>query len=186
MHRRSLSFCFSAGLFAACIAVAQTSTDSPAQHPTGEQQEHLSPSVSQAIREKLPTYVASEEKPADPSTAHSSNAVVLEKMIIRGPKTRIFTERELATKARSESLLRKRYPGAVPPNRHLLNFAQLMAEDDERAVYLAELDSVAEDLQAVGDVKASKDLRKEISRSFMRRTDWQTESLDRSANNNRR
>lgn len=61
-----------------------------------------------------------------------------------------------------------------------------MLADDERLAYIAELESVAESFRAIGDLKSSKDLKKEISRSFMRRTDWRTESLDRSANNNRR
>jgi hypothetical protein len=107
-------------------------------------------------------------------------------LIIRGAKARVFTERELATKAGLDALLRKRYPGAVPPNSRLPNYAAQMLADDARLEYIAQLDSVAENLRAVGDHKASKELKNEISRSFMRRTDWRTESLDRSANNNRR
>ena len=189
MFRRvSPFYLFAAGLLTAPLVSAQT-PDAPRRDQGSSNssgQEHLSSSISQAIREKLPAYTAPEEKKAVSSPEAATDAVVLEQMVIRGAKPRVFTERELATKTGLDALLRKRYPGASPPIKRLPNYAMQLLADDERLAYIAELDSVAADLHAVGDSKASKELKKEISRSFMRRTDWRTEGMDRSANNNRR
>ena len=170
------------------LAPAQTPAGAPEipSTPGPAEPKHLSSHIASALREKLPAFnpLAKKDEPA-PEKANST--VVLEKMVILGAKPLSFTERELLNKSGLAALLRKLYPGAsVPPDSHLPNYASLILADDERLTHMEELHSVAEMLKTVGDIQAGKDLENEIARAFIRGHDWQTESMDRSANNNRR
>lgn len=191
MLRRLSPFYFlAAGLLTAPLAPAQSSGDQPADPatPASTEQKHLSSHITAVLRDKLPAFTTVEAKQPDPSPSPEAapDTVVLEKRIIHGTTRRTFTEHDLANQAGLTALLRKLYPGAVPVGSRLPNYAALMLSDDERLENIAELETTVKNLLVTGDVKASKDLKKEISRAFVRGHDWRTESLDRSFNNNRR
>lgn len=192
MFRRPFPFhLFAASLLTTVLASAQTPAVTPQDktNPGSTEQKHLSAHIATALREKLPTFTAVPAKTPEssPSPETAPDTVVLEKRVILGTKSLSFTPLELANPAGLAALLRKRYPGAsVPADSRLPNYAALMLADDERLTHIAELESVVENLRLAGDTKASKELKKEISRAFIRGHDWRNESLDRSANNNRR
>jgi hypothetical protein len=189
LRRLSPFYFFAAGLLTAPLVSAQTPAGQPADptNPGSTEQKHLSSHITTALRDKLPVFTAVEAKKPEPSPETGTDAVVLEKRVVHGTKPLAFTEHELANKAGLAALLRKRYPGAgLPVDSRLPNYGALMLADDERLEHIAELESVAENLLLVGDLKGRKDLKKEISRAFIRGHDWRTESLDRSFNNNRR
>ena len=180
-------------LITAVLLTAQTPTAQPVE-PTSQDStasRRISSHIAAEILEKLPAYSSPVVKPAEPAT-ETNDVVVLKKLIIYGTKRHDITERELATKTGLSALLLKRYPGASFKGQDpsLLskthNYAALMLAEDERLEHIADLTRAVDDLMATGNTKLSKDLQKEISRAFMRRTDWTTESMDRSANNNRR
>jgi hypothetical protein len=159
--------------------------DQPGQAPTDKKQ--LSSHITAALREKLPAYSPTEKKEPEPVQETAGETVILEKRVVRGDKTHTFSEHELANKKGLAALLLKRYPGAsVPIGSNLPNYAALMLAEDERLEHIAQLESVADNLRATGDIKASKELKNEISRTYIRGHDWKTESMDRSANHNRR
>lgn len=187
MHRRSFPFHrLSALLLMAPLLLGQLRGE-PAADPDVEEaaaRQQISSRIAAAVRATLPTYVAPIPKaPASvvPESGPETNeaAVVLDKFTIFGAKTLDFSERELLSPKGLAAYLRKRYPGAGAA-------AGLMLEEDIRLENMARLERVVENLQKIGDWAGSKDLQKEINRTFMRRTDWRSEGLDRLYNRGRR
>lgn len=192
-------YLLAAGLFAGPLVSAQ----SPAEPDTAQASEEatngkqISSHIAAAVRATMPAYVAPATKAPEPASPEpvvpeTNDPVVLEKLTIFGTKAHDFSERELATKSGLSDLLFKLYPGASLRGQDpgfmgkTHNYAALMFADDVRLENIANLTRTADDLKATGNLKLSKELRKEISRTFLRRTDWRTESMDRSANGNRR
>ena len=191
-------YLFAAGLVAAPFASAQSPAE-PSTNQAGEDaaaRKQISSHIATAVRTTLPTYVAPVAKTPEPvapePVPETNEPVLLEKLTIFGTKVHDFSEQELATKSRLAELLFKRYPGASLRGQDpgfmgkTHNYAALMFADDVRLENIANLTRIADDLKATGSLQLSQALRKEISRTFMRRSDWRTETMDRSANGGRR
>ena len=173
------------GLLTAPLVPAQSSPVPPPdqQSQVSAEKEQLSSHLSTLIKESLPAYTPPAIKTPEPAPPEHSDVVVLPKMVITGDTPRKFAERELDSKAGRTRLLRQRYPGAVvPPDSHLPNYAALMLAEDERLEHIAELENIAEALQATGEAKMAKDFKDEIARGFARGHDAMIESMDRSYN----
>ena len=148
----------------------------------------MSAKISALLRATLPRY---EAKPAveEPAVVEVDDEVVeLPKLIVTGDRPPIFTEREVQTKTGMAELVRKRYPGASFKGQpeQCPNYARLMYADDERRLRLDDLKTTAAIFKKVSGAAGGDDLADEATATFLRRHDWATESLDRSANNNRR
>ena len=194
MFRRLTPFyLLAAGLLTALSVPAQ----SPAS-PTPDQgsqdvadNPQVSSHIAAAIRATLPKYAVAVAKKSEP-VPDTGDLVILQNFVIFGTKLHAFTDLELASKYGLSEILRKRYSGTIIKGqdprlaRFTTNYAAFMLFDDERLAHIAEFQTMADELRVAGDVKLSKDLEKEISRAFMRRADWEAESIDRSANRNRR
>ena len=162
-------------------ARAEPTADPSAEEAAARNQ--ISARIAAAVRATLPAYVAPAAKTPAPVTpepgTEATAPVVLEKFTIFGTKVRNFSELELLTPKGRAAYLRKRYPGAGA-------VAGLMLEEDIRLENMARMQRVVENQQKAGDLAGSNDLQKEINRTFMRRTDWRSEDLDRMFNRGRR
>ncbi len=165
-------------------------TTTPPAAPEPARPDSLSPQVSAAIRTSLPRFhlveIATPRLQDEPD-----DAVRLPNVVVRDAKTPAFDERDLLTAPASVAVLKKRYPGALPPgpdplHSNLPNYALLMARDDDRLEKIQNLTDLADGFRRAGDFSGSKSLTVEIDRTFVRPSDWQTESLDKSANSYRR
>ena len=199
LQRPAQFYIFATSLLTASIVLAQPPAE-PAVDRTGQDasaKQQISSHIATAVRATLPAFVTpakkSPEQPATPAPITANNdPVVLEKLTIFGVRAYNFSEQELATKFGLSELLLKRYPGASIKGQDpsltgiIYNYAALMLADDNRLENMANLTRTADILKTAGQMKLSKELREEISRTFIRRTNWQTESMDRSVNNNRR
>lgn len=117
--------------------------------------------------------------------------MLMERVIVQGPKLPTFGELQLLTKEQRASLLKKRYPGAVVPMGDPLtetvpNYAATMLRDDQRLEKIKGLTDTAELYRLSGDHEGEKKIKLESQRSLIRRSDWRTEGMDRSYNNGRR
>lgn len=90
-------------------------------------------------------------------------------------------------------MLRKEFPGASTKWQdpyHIQgltpNYAALMYSEKKRKTDKESLTDFAERLGKAGDRAGEAELKKEIDDTFVRREDWETESMDRSANDDRR
>ena len=187
-------YLIAAGLLTTQLLTAQTPS-APAPDQTGDEttaKHQISSQLFAEIRLSLPTYTVPEPKKPEPAAPETGDAVVLQKMVIFGSRPAKLSERDFATKSGLSDLLFKRYPGASIRGQDPCfmgkapNYAALMFADDERLEHIATLERTADDLQVTGALKSSKALKKEISRTLMRRIDWRTEAMDRSANGGRR
>jgi hypothetical protein len=152
----------------------------------------ISPITTPALRPILPTYTPapSTTKPSDPIAA-AEPAVMMDKVIVQGPKLPTFGELQLLTEEQRASLLKKRYPGAVVPlgdplTETVPNYAATMLRDDTRQENLRGLQSTAELYRLSGDAEGAKKIKLETQKFLIRRNDWRTEGMDRSYNNGRR
>jgi hypothetical protein len=140
--------------------------------------------ISAAIRAGVPAYspVAAPTAPASAPGTIEMDPFVVEEDEIKAP-----TEKESQTKDALAQSLRKRYPGASlkgqdPVQSVIPNYAATMYRDDERLAKLSHLQGVATSLRATGDPGAAKALKRELQRTFIRRPDAMTESMDRAVN----
>ncbi len=115
------------------------------------------------------------------------------KVKVFGERTPAFTQRQIYTRSEFSALLRKEFPGASTkwqdPYRidgHVFNYAALMYAEKKRKRDQASLMDFADRLGKAGDHAGEKELKNEIEDTFVRRSDWTTESMDRSANDDRR
>ena len=119
---------------------------------------------------------------------------MLEKVVVNGSKPRTFPtfgEWQLLTKAGQTAFLSKRYPGARAPGSDPLtetvpNYAAVMMRDDARHEMIQKLEDVSVLYRLSRDPDGDERLKREIQRSFIRRSDWRTEGMDKSYNNGRR
>ena len=115
------------------------------------------------------------------------------KVKVFGERTPAFTQRQIYTRSEFSALLRKEFPGASTkwqnPYRidgHVFNYAALMYAEKKRKRDQESLMDFADRLGKTGDRAGEKELKNEIDDTFVRRGDWRTESMDRSANDDRR
>lgn len=148
----------------------------------------MSAEIFALLRATLPKYEARSAVEVPAVVEVDDEVVELPKLIVTGDRPPIFSEREVQTKTGMAELLRKRYPGASFKGQpeQCPNYARLMYADDERRLRLDDLKTTAAAFHKVSAQAGDDDLDKEISATFLRRHDWATESLDKSANNNRR
>lgn len=112
-------------------------------------------------------------------------------VVVGSKKLPTFSEWQLLTKSGQTTFLNKRYPGAVPPGSDPLtekvpNYAALRLRDETRKETLRNLEDVSALYRLNRDPEGGERLKKEIQRSFIRRSDWRTEGMDKSYNNGRR
>ena len=199
MFRRPTPFSlFTAGLLTALTASAQPPV-APPPVQASQDQPRISAHIAAAIREKLPAYTAPVPAPApvitaketEPAPVETGKIAILPKVVVYGARQPKLSERDLATKLGLANLLLKLYPGASTrgqdPSQQgpTPNYASFMLAEDERLKQMSDLERTVENLRIAGDLKGSKELDDEITRAFFRRHDWRTDSMVRSANNNR-
>jgi hypothetical protein len=150
------------------------------------------PSAASALRESLPTFASPTPatKPATPK-GEATSVVMMDPLIVTGPKLPTFREWQLLTKEQQAAFLKRRYPGAVVPladpmSETVPNYAATMLRDDTRQENLRDLQSTAELYRLGGDAEGAKKIKLETQKSLIRRSDWRTEGMDRSYNNGRR
>ena len=152
----------------------------------------LAPKSPRPLRPALPTFASAPTAIDSPVTKFDTEpAVLMDKVIVQGPKLPTFGELQLLTKEQRAALLKKRYPGAVVPMGDPLtetvpNYAATMLRDDQRQEKLKGLTDTAELYRLGGDSEGAKKIKLETQRSLIRRSDWRTEGMDRSYNNGRR
>ncbi|OIR04136.1 hypothetical protein GALL_138670 [mine drainage metagenome] len=120
-------------------------------------------------------------------------ATLMPKVKVFGERTPTFTQRQIDTRSEFSALLRKEFPGASTkwqdPYRidgHVFNYAALMYSEQKRKRDQTSLMDFADRIGKTGDHAGEKELKNEIEDTFVRRGDWTTESMDRSANDDRR
>lgn len=128
-----------------------------------------------------------------PATQSTETVTMLAKVVVTGSKPNIpkFSDWELLAKSGQSSYLKKHYPGATPSGDDPLtekvpNYAALMLRDDTRQETIRKLEEVSELYRLSRDSEGDDRLNKEVQRSFIRRSDWRTEGMDKSYNNGRR
>lgn len=114
--------------------------------------------------------------------------ILLPKYVVRPLETPVFSEQEIYTRSGLDSLLLKRFPGASVRNQppELDNYARLMYADEVRLARLNRYQEMADVLRVTGDVNGSKELRREIHQTFLRRPTWRETAMDRNVNRDRR
>lgn len=146
--------------------------------------------ISTVIRSFLPAY-----NPAPPAARTSepvdtAGVILLDPMTVIDARPQSGTAWEMLTEKGRADYLKKQYPGATVPGDALTesvpNYGTLMHRDAVRLQNLKDMNAIADISRATGDPAAEKRLRKEIQRTLIRRSDWKTESMDKSYNNNRR
>ena len=152
----------------------------------------LAPNGLSPLRPALPSFTSAQSVIDAPASIPGPElAVLMDRVIVQGPKLPTFGELQLLTKEQRASLLNKRYPGAVVPMGDPLtetvpNYAATMLRDDQRLGKIKGLTDTAELYRLSGDFEGEKKIKLESQRSLIRHSDWRTEGMDRSYNNGRR
>jgi len=153
---------------------------------TGQSSSH----ISTAIRAFLPAYAPPPPVANSNEVSDTTGVIFLDPLTVTDERPQSGTAWEMLTDKGRADYLKKQYPGATVPGDPLTesvpNYGTLMHRDAVRLQNLKELNAIADISRIAGDVAAEKKLRKEIQRSLIRRSDWKTESLDKSYNNHRR
>ena len=132
-----------------------------------------------------PASVSASPKPVERTT---EEIILLPKMVVRGADTPRFDEREIYNQSGLNELLRRRFPGASVKGqpREVDNYALFMYGDEKRLEALNKYQGLADVFKATGDVEGSKELRRELNRTFIRGHDSKSERMEMSANGGRR
>ncbi|MBK8857208.1 MAG: hypothetical protein IPN11_05815 [Opitutaceae bacterium] len=150
----------------------------------------MSSHISTAIRTFLPAYTPPPPVTNTNEVADTAGVIFLDPLTVTDERPQSGTAWEMLTDKGRADYLKKQYPGATVPGDALTesvpNYGTLMHRDAVRLQNLKELNAIADISRIAGDPAAEKKLRKEIQRSLIRRSDWKTESMDKSYNNNRR
>jgi hypothetical protein len=126
--------------------------------------------------------------PIEPENRPNNDVILLPKLIVRPLETPLLGEHEILTKKGLDDLLLKRYPGASLKGQPdaLDNYARLMYADDVRLDRVNHYQEQASILRDTGDKAASKELRAEVYRTFLRRPSWREEAMDKNVNRHHR
>lgn len=172
--------------FAAGDADGPVAGDTKRAAKTGQVSSH----ISTAIRAFLPAYSPPPPVTNTNEVADTAGVIFLDPLTVTDERPQSGTAWEMLTAKGRADYLKKQYPGATVPGDALTesvpNYGTLMHRDAVRLQNLKELNAIADISRIAGDPAAEKKLRKEIQRSLIRRSDWKTESMDKSYNNNRR
>lgn len=153
---------------------------------TGQPSSH----ISSTIRAFLPAYAPPPPVANTNEVSDTTGVIFLDPLTVTNERPQSGTAWEMLTAKGRADYLKKQYPGATVPGDPLTesipNYGTLMHRDAVRLQNLKELNAIADISRLAGDAVAEKKIRKEIQRTLIRRSDWKTESMDKSYNNNRR
>lgn len=143
--------------------------------------------LSSAILSNLPAY----EKPKPKEeTAEDEDVVVMKEVTVRERRQPRVKGWEMLSERGMEAYLKERYRGAAVPGDPLTdlvhNYAKLMNAEEIRLEHLKAIQDSLDTRRAAGTTEDWKALNRLVQGAKMRPNDWKAESMDRSANNDRR